>query len=85
MGKKAQREQIMTRTWMVERTGWVDEVEMEVGEPGNRHNVIRYNALVADGGRRPFISRWFNDPVPASDFVESIMTGYDPREERKNG
>lgn len=84
MTEKA-REKIFERTWTVERTGWVDEVEQEVGPPDNRRKVLRYQAQFSDNGRPPFLRAWFNDPTPAADFVDKIKTGYDPREERNHG
>ncbi len=61
---------------MVERTARIEEEVLSNGS-------IRFRVQVSDEGRRPFISRWFNDPVPASDFVEKMQSGsFDPREGR---
>ena len=62
--------------WMVERTARIDELVMDNG-------TIRFRVQISDEGRPPFISRWFNDPVPASDFVERMRGGrFDPREDK---
>jgi hypothetical protein len=55
-------------TWQVTRIASLDEVQMDNGG-------IRYRVQVADLGRRPFLSRWFNDIVPASDFLEKLKGG----------
>lgn len=63
-------------SWLVERTASIHEVEMDNG-------AIKFRVQVRDGNRAPFISRWFNDPVPAADFVEKMKTGFDPRSDRQ--
>lgn len=66
MGKQSKRIRIEEYSWLVKRHGWVDEVHMDNGG-------ITYNVQIADEGRRPFITKWFNDPVPASDFLEGFL------------
>jgi len=60
-------------TWLVRRTAILEEVEMDNG-------AVRFRVHVSDENRPPFISRWFNDPVPASDFIERMQGGhFDPQ------
>lgn len=51
--------------WLVRRHARVDEVVRIDGK-------IRYRVSVWDEGRQPFLTQWFNDPVPANDFVENL-------------
>jgi len=69
------RELLKEERWLVERTARLEEVELDNGG-------IRFRVHVSDEGRPPFISRWFNDPVPAADFIEKMKTGFDPRRDR---
>ena len=64
---KTEREiiQIQTDLWTVTRKGTLDEVHMTNGG-------ISFRVQVADERRKPFISRWFSDPVPASDFLKQL-------------
>ena len=55
-------------TWVVARTAILTEVQMEGG-------AIRFHVSINDEGRPPFISRWFNDPVPAAGFIEKVQGG----------
>ena len=55
-------------TWSVARTAIMEEVELDNG-------AVRFRVQIADEGRPPFISRWFNDPVPAADFIEKVQGG----------
>lgn len=55
-------------TWSVARTAVLEEIQQENG-------AIRFRVQIMDEGRPPFISRWFNDPVPASDFIEKVQGG----------
>ena len=55
-------------TWSVARTAVLEEVVLSNG-------AIRFHVQIMDEGRPPFISRWFNDPVPASDFIEKVQGG----------
>ncbi len=50
----------------MERRGKVDEVLMEDGS-------YRYNVVVQDEGRPPFVRQWFNDETPAQKFLEKIL------------
>lgn len=52
--------------WKIERHGQLDEVEMANGS-------LRFRVTVWDAGREPFIVQWFNDPVPAADFLERLL------------
>jgi len=63
---------ILSKSWSVKRTAVLDEVTV-----GNRE--LRFRVQVSDEGRRPFMSRWFNDPSPAHDFIERIISGVDPK------
>jgi len=56
-------------TWTVERTALLEEVILD-------NEAVRFRVQVSDEGRRPFISRWFNDPVPAADFIDKIKGGH---------
>lgn len=62
------REELQRITWPVQRTAVLDEVEMPNGK-------IRFRVRVSDEGRLPFTSRWFNDPGPASDFIDHMIDG----------
>lgn len=62
-------------SWPVQRFGHVKEVVLDNGS-------IRYHVEVWDEGRKPFLSRWFNDPVPATDFLERVKAGWNPKEDR---
>jgi hypothetical protein len=68
-------EVIHEQKWLVNRTGWVEEVHESGGK-------IKYHAQVKDENREAFIGRWFNDPTPAADFIDKVRSGYDPREEK---
>lgn len=67
MGIEANRQMVKQITWAVPRTGTLEVVHLDNG-------AIRWNVRISDGGRKPFISRWFNDPVPASDFLEKFIS-----------
>lgn len=54
--------------WPVERTAVLKEVHLEDGQ-------IQYRVEVFDPHRPPFIIKWFNDPSPASDFIERLRVG----------
>ena len=56
-------------TWVVARTATLEEVQLSNGQ-------VRFRVQIADEGRPPFISRWFNDPVPAADFIEKVQGGH---------
>lgn len=58
--------------WMVEREAKLEEVT----KPGRNP---RYLVVLADVGRKPFLQKWFNDLTPASDFIDRVKTGFDPR------
>lgn len=63
-------------TWQVTRIGVLEEVELDNGG-------IRFRVQIRDENRLPFMSKWFNDPVPASDFLERFRDGrVEPRERR---
>jgi hypothetical protein len=66
----AQREpevrEIVARGWTVERHAVIDEVQLKNG-------VLRFRVRVADSGREPFLTRWFNDPRPAEDFLARLV------------
>lgn len=67
----------LQREWMVERTGVIEEVELDNG-------AIRYRVAVRDVGRdRPFVVKWFNDPTPAADFLDNVQAGNHARDARK--
>jgi len=55
--------------WLVERVATLDEVELDNG-------AIRYHVQVSDEGRKPFLTRWFNDPSRAADFIEKVRFGH---------
>jgi hypothetical protein len=57
------RSVIERSTWEVKRIGMLEEVQLPTG-------ATRFRVSVADEGRKPFIVRYFNDIVPASDFLE---------------
>lgn len=63
---------LQTAVWTVQRHGTVTEVQLDNG-------AIRYHVEIWDENRKPFLSRWFNDPVPAADFLEKVKAGFDPR------
>jgi len=62
-----------TQQWAVEREARLEEVR----KPGRN---IRYRVVLADVGRKPFLTKWFNDLSPASDFIDRVKNGLDPRE-----
>lgn len=64
------------KRWLVKREGIVEEVVRSDG-------TSRFRVSIMDQGRKPFLTRWFNDQVPASDFIDKVAEGYDPREESK--
>lgn len=55
------------RTWHVKRHGEVREVRR------SSDNALRYQVRVWDEGRPPFLHKWFNDPVPAADFLDNLV------------
>lgn len=55
-------------TWQVQRHARVTEVVQNYH--GMDHQ--KYKVEVWDKGRSPFITKWFNDPVAASDFAERL-------------
>lgn len=62
---------VKAEKWWVQRIATVTEVELTNGQ-------IRFNVLLQDVGRKPFVSRWFNDPSPAYDFLESLVPQEEP-------
>lgn len=62
------REEFFSKHQIVVRFYQVDEVTKPDGK-------IVYHVQVWDEGRKPFLSKWWNDPTPAMDFVESLMNG----------
>ncbi len=60
------RTAIKEDSWKVQRFAKIEEVEI----PPN--GTIRFRVKVWDAGRDAFITQWFNDPVPALDFVERL-------------
>ena len=64
---------ITVTRWQVEREARLEEVS----RPGRNP---RYRVVLADIGRAPFLQKWFNDLTPASDFIDRVKSGYDPRE-----
>lgn len=62
-------ETVLTQAnWTVQRFGHVKEVQLDNG-------AIRYHVEIWDEDRKPFLSRWFNDPVPAEDFLDRVQKG----------
>lgn len=61
------RTNIHSDEWTVQRHGKIYEVQMEDGS-------IRYNVIIQDEGRSPFLRQWFNDRVPAQQFFDRIRT-----------
>jgi len=59
--------QIKKEEWDVRRIAVLDEVVQVNGQ-------IRFRVQVNDAGRTPFLSKWFNDPVPAMDFIERMKS-----------
>ena len=51
--------------WNVKRLGRLEEVVLEGGS-------IRFRVKIWDAGREAFITQWFNDVVPAADFLERV-------------
>ena len=66
MGKT--RGTIQEKSWTVQRTAILEEMELSNGG-------IRFRVSVADEGRKPFLVRWFNDISPASDFIDHLAEG----------
>jgi hypothetical protein len=64
---------ILVEHWPVDREARLEEVSSPGKSP-------RYRVVLADVGRAPFLQKWFNDLTPASDFIDRVKTGYDPRE-----
>ena len=58
--------QMKKEEWKIRRFGTMDEIEMVSGS-------MRFRITVWDEGRDPFIVQWFNDPVPAADFLERLQ------------
>jgi hypothetical protein len=55
-------------TWRVQRFASLHEVvNLASGK-------IRYKVTVWDEGRPPFLVQWFNDPTPASDFIDQLRS-----------
>lgn len=66
----AEGKEILTEsTWMVARTGMIQEYHFWNGE-------IKWRVTVWDEGRKPFISKWFNSPSSAADFLEKVREPY---------
>lgn len=59
------RKEVKSAEWTVARSGKVDEVHTADGS-------IRYNVLVRDGYRKPFINQWFSTEEAAWEFLKSI-------------
>ena len=53
-------------SWKVLREGKVDQVEFENGR-------IQFRVKVWDAGRDSFITQWFNDILPAEDFMDRVI------------
>lgn len=66
---------IQPTAWPVQRFGAIKEVKLNNG-------AIRFHVEIWDQDRKPFLTRWFNDPVPAEDFLEQVKNGFDPRTQR---
>jgi hypothetical protein len=60
------RELVRTQKWYVLRTGTLEVVNFTSGS-------VRFCVKISDVGREPFITQWFNDIVPASDFLDRVM------------
>lgn len=58
--------ELQSLDWLVKRHGHVVEVE---GDDGR----IQYVVEVWDEDREPFLRQRFNDPVPASRFLERLQ------------
>lgn len=56
---------ILETSWNVKRFGRIDEVDVGNGN-------IRFRVKIWDAGRNAFLTQWFNDIAPASDFLEGI-------------
>jgi hypothetical protein len=46
----------------------MEEVQLDNG-------AVRFRVSINDEGRPPFLTRWFNDLVPAADFIEKVQGG----------
>ena len=55
--------------WRVKRYGRVEEVVFDTND-GER---IRFRVKIWDHGRNAFITEYFNDITPASDFRDRVM------------
>lgn len=53
-------------SWKVVREGRVDQVEFLTGR-------TQFRVKIWDAGRDSFITQWFNDIVPANDFLDRVM------------
>jgi hypothetical protein len=78
MTATSQRTQLQKIEWEVKRTATIDEVIMDNGG-------IRYNVQIMDEGRKPFLSRWFADPVGASDFADTVRIGIPSGRAQRHG
>lgn len=59
---------IREENWSVGRTAVMEEVQLDNG-------AVRFRVSINDEGRPPFLTRWFNDLVPAADFIEKVQGG----------
>lgn len=60
---------LTTSSWYSLRQGKIEEVSIEYADGTYG---TRYRVLIWDEGREPFLKLFFNDPVPAMDFLEKI-------------
>jgi len=68
---------MVQREWEVTRIGTLEEVLLDNG-------AIRFRTAIRDSGRdQPFLVRWFNDPVPAADFLDKVEAGNYIPDDRK--
>jgi hypothetical protein len=64
------KEVVAEETWFVVRKARVEEVEVELAGGGK---AVRYRTIIWDEPREPFVTTFFNDPVPALDLMERIV------------
>lgn len=64
------KEVVAEEKWLVVRKARVEEVEVELQGGGK---AVRYRLVVWDEPREPFVTTFFNDPVPALDLMERIQ------------
>jgi hypothetical protein len=75
------RERIKTSRWQVRREASIDKVTFF--KEGRQ--VTTYHVQVRDETRKPFLTRWFNDPASADDFVDAVKTGFSTRKGARSG